>query len=129
MTQLQKKIFEVLFRGGHIVKLKPGEEKQQISMFDLQPSPLRVVRYSVREKDFKLVFRITHKNTAAIFRYCRKVRKYKVWVWEINRQAVLSLNGNSWLKKTYKKIRSQQKAKCNPCEAETIIPTHNKLSL
>jgi hypothetical protein len=107
MTELQKKIFLCLFRGGHIVKQIPGKDKPQITMFDIEPTIKSPDKYSVREKDFKLVHRIGVKSIPFIFDYCREVRRFKTTVYEINKKKVLSLNGNSWIKKEYKKIRDE----------------------
>jgi len=130
MTKLQRKIFECLFRGGHIVKLTPGKDAPgQMILFDVEPTeaqgtplfgtkvnprPPESGRYSVREADLKLVSRINVKSTKFIFQYCRKVRKFKTTVYMINKQQVLTLNGNSWIKKTYKKTRDQEFGKRPP---------------
>lgn len=107
MTKLQKKIFLCLFRGGHIVKQIPGKDKPQIALFDIEPTIKSPDKYSVREKDFKLVHRIGVKSIPFIFSYCREIRRFKTTVYEINKKLVLSLNGNSWIKQNYKKTRDE----------------------
>lgn len=95
-------------------------------LFDLPELPTKKqVKYSVREKDFKLVHRILEKNTPAIFEYCREVKQGKVKKWIINRKKVLSLHGGSWLKKTYKRIRRDRKI-CKPSTVELIKFNKNK---
>lgn len=128
MTKLQKKIFECLFRGGHIVKLKPGQEKPQMTLFDVQVQEIEKARYSVRGKDFKLVARIGVKSTPFVFKHCRKIRKFKTEVYEINRQMILGMNGNCWMKKRYKELRGQQFPLCQPSKLQLITSTY-KLSL
>lgn len=86
MTELQKKIFEVLFTGGHIVKLS-------------------FVRYTARDRACNPIVRVGEGTMYEVLKLCKKVRVAKSTTWVLNKSAVLKLHGNDWVKIRYKEVR------------------------
>lgn len=88
MTKKQKEIFEVLFRGGHIVKVRPGLYTARVA----NGSPIR------RGNDTTMF---------KVFKYCKKIMKLNSPMWILNKKEVLKLRANHWVKKRYKQVRDQ----------------------
>lgn len=125
MTKLQKKILECLFRGGHIIPQLPGQTTPgQMTLFNEKVKITATPgKWTVREKNFKLVARASNKKVQPLFEYCRIVNIGKVPAYIINKSLILSLHGNTWMKRQYKEIRDQKK-RCLPSTFQLIISNY-----
>jgi hypothetical protein len=123
MTKKQKEIFEVLFRGGHIVKVRPG-------------------LYTARNLNLNAIRRGNDNTIAQVVKHCKKIMKHNSPMWILDKKAVLKLRATHWVKKRYKQVRDQQfilqeadKAlavmqsfpvtvgfQCQPCTVESAKP-------
>lgn len=118
MTAPQKKILECLIMGGHVVKVIAG-------------------KYTARDHKGNPIARGGDRTMYQVFKYCRKVKKIGSVIWILDKRKVLSLSGNSWIKKNYKAVRYFQKKidqahaqadGCFPCKMQITTSTY-KLSL
>lgn len=108
-TKLQRECFEILFRDGVIVKIHPG-------------------KYTFRDRQGNPLKRVNKATFEAVEKMCKKTFRGGWAMYVINKKLILSLNGNSWLKKRYKKVRGIKKDNAIINEAaEVALEVFNSL--